>query len=64
MQRCCLRLIRDGLVRSAHDCSEGGLAVAVAESAMLGGLGFKGTLAPEERWDAALFGEGGGSDVI
>ena len=25
-------LIREGLVRSAHDCSEGGLAVAVAES--------------------------------
>ena len=25
-------LIRDGLVRSAHDCSEGGLAVAIAES--------------------------------
>jgi len=25
-------LIREGLVKSAHDCSEGGLAVAVAES--------------------------------
>jgi Phosphoribosylformylglycinamidine (FGAM) synthase, synthetase domain len=25
-------LIRAGLVRSAHDCSEGGLAVAIAES--------------------------------
>jgi phosphoribosylformylglycinamidine synthase II len=25
-------MIRDGLVRSAHDCSEGGLAVALAES--------------------------------
>jgi phosphoribosylformylglycinamidine synthase subunit PurL len=25
-------LIRDGLVKSAHDCSEGGLAVALAES--------------------------------
>jgi phosphoribosylformylglycinamidine synthase II len=25
-------LIRDGLVRSAHDCSEGGIAVALAES--------------------------------
>ena len=57
VQRCCLRLIRDRLARSAHDCSEGGLAVAVAESAMLGGLGFNGTLAPEGRWDAALFGE-------
>jgi phosphoribosylformylglycinamidine synthase len=25
-------LIREGLVQSAHDCSEGGLAVALAES--------------------------------
>ena len=24
VQRCCLRLIREGLLRSAHDCSEGG----------------------------------------
>ena len=29
-------LIRDGLVRSAHDCSEGGIAVALAESCMSG----------------------------
>lgn len=57
VQRCCLRLIREGLLRSAHDCSEGGLAVAVAESVILGELGFNGTLAPTGRWDAALFGE-------
>jgi len=29
-------LIRAGLVRSAHDCSEGGIAVALAESCMSG----------------------------
>lgn len=29
-------LIRMGLVRSAHDCSEGGLAVAIAESCIAG----------------------------
>jgi phosphoribosylformylglycinamidine synthase len=29
-------LIRSGLVKSAHDCSEGGLAVAVAESCISG----------------------------
>jgi phosphoribosylformylglycinamidine synthase len=28
-----------GLVKSAHDCSEGGIAVALAESAIAGGLG-------------------------
>ncbi|WP_456432574.1 AIR synthase-related protein [Thermosulfuriphilus sp.] len=31
--------IRKGLVASAHDCSDGGLAVALAESAFSGGLG-------------------------
>ena len=33
------RLIVAGLVRSCHDLSEGGLAVALAEMAMAGGLG-------------------------
>lgn len=33
------RAIRKGYVRSAHDCSEGGLAVALAEMAFSGGLG-------------------------
>ena len=31
--------IRQGLVRACHDCSEGGLAVAVAEMALAGRLG-------------------------
>ena len=31
VQNCVRELIRKGLVRSAHDCSEGGLAVALAE---------------------------------
>ena len=33
------RAIADGLVRACHDCSEGGLAVALAEMALAGGLG-------------------------
>lgn len=32
VQEACLRAIRQGFIRSAHDCSEGGLAVALAES--------------------------------
>ena len=32
VQQVCLSAIRDGLVKSAHDCSDGGLAVALAES--------------------------------
>ncbi len=31
VQRCVLKLIGEGQVRSAHDCSDGGLAVALAE---------------------------------
>jgi phosphoribosylformylglycinamidine synthase II len=32
VQTACLRAADDGLIRSAHDCSEGGLAIALAES--------------------------------
>ncbi|NOT60227.1 MAG: phosphoribosylformylglycinamidine synthase II, partial [Acidobacteria bacterium] len=32
VQQVCLESIRAGLVKSAHDCSDGGLAVALAES--------------------------------
>jgi phosphoribosylformylglycinamidine synthase len=32
VQKACLDAIQAGLVRSAHDCSDGGLAVALAES--------------------------------
>ena len=46
------------LLLSAHDCSEGGLAVAIAESAISGGLGVDITLpAFNGRLDALLFGE-------
>ena len=33
-------LIDKGLLKSAHDCSDGGLAVALVESAIQGGIGF------------------------
>ncbi len=36
--------IAGGLVRSCHDCSEGGLAVALAEMAFAGGLGIEADL--------------------
>ncbi|GAW92168.1 phosphoribosylformylglycinamidine synthase subunit PurL [Calderihabitans maritimus] len=39
VQHCCLEAIRRGLVKSAHDCSEGGLAVALAECCISGGTG-------------------------
>ncbi len=57
LQRACVRLAREKIISSAHDCSEGGLAVAVAESCIQGGVGFESSLEPTGRWDAALFGE-------
>ncbi|WP_018131135.1 phosphoribosylformylglycinamidine synthase subunit PurL [Effusibacillus pohliae] len=39
VQRFTLAAIQQGLVRSAHDCADGGLAVALAESAIAGGKG-------------------------
>ena len=56
VQEVCRQAIADGLVRSAHDCSDGGLAVALAESCIIGGVGFRGIM-DATRWDATLFGE-------
>ena len=58
LQGLLVTLARERLVSSAHDCSDGGLAVALAESAVLGNVGFIGTGEwSQGRWDAALFGE-------
>ena len=58
---CVLALIRGGLIVSAHDCSDGGLTVALAESCMSGPdrrLGAVVRLTPGRlRKDAVLFGE-------
>jgi phosphoribosylformylglycinamidine synthase len=56
-------LIRQGLVKSAHDCSEGGLAVNLAESCMSGNLGAR-TEIPGTRADVALFNESQSRIVI
>ena len=55
----CLEAIRQGLVKSAHDCSEGGLAIAIAECAVSGPatLGAEISLKTSLRKDALLFGE-------
>ncbi|MGH9531311.1 MAG: phosphoribosylformylglycinamidine synthase subunit PurL, partial [Terriglobales bacterium] len=39
LHKCLLDLIGNGFIESAHDCSEGGLAVALAESAFVAGVG-------------------------
>ena len=64
--------IRKGLIRSCHDLSEGGLAAALAEMAIAGGLGieadlvhFRGATNPIAGSDAGrLFGEGTGRFIL
>ena len=57
IQELCRRLIGQGVIASAHDCSEGGLATALAECCIQGGVGFDSPLRLPRRWDVALFGE-------
>lgn len=66
IQAACRYGIRQGWVRSAHDCSEGGVAIAFAESCISGQhgatihLNLPAELGEASRWDQVLFGEGGG----
>ena len=47
-----------GLLGAAHDCADGGLAVALAECCLAGAVGLEASEAdPGPRLDAALFGE-------
>lgn len=57
VQRVCRRAVSESVIDSAHDCSDGGLTVAIAECCIAGDLGFVGSFAWSGRWDAALFGE-------
>jgi phosphoribosylformylglycinamidine synthase len=67
LQRALLAMIQAGLVRSAHDCSEGGLACALAESALGDGerpRGLDVTLGDDLPPVATLFGEAQGRIVV
>ena len=60
VQALCRRAIGQGIVAAAHDCSDGGLGVALAECSIPLGVGFigSGPLARlPARWDCSLFGE-------
>ena len=50
-------LVKKHLIESAHDCSDGGLFVALLESAMPGATGFDISTDDTFRKDAFLFGE-------
>ena len=57
VQGLCISLIEKGMLESAHDCSMGGLAAAVALCAIQGEIGVRCEVGGEGRWDAVLLGE-------
>jgi phosphoribosylformylglycinamidine synthase len=71
VQAACRTGIAAGWVRSAHDCAEGGLAVALAECCISGQCGAELNLSADpwfqrivQRWDRLLFAEGGARIVV
>jgi len=65
LQKAVIELIGAGLVDSAHDCSEGGIAVTLAESAFAKGVGVRVNLASLELPpEFVLFGEDASRVVI
>ncbi|MEL6939225.1 MAG: phosphoribosylformylglycinamidine synthase subunit PurL [Cyanobacteria bacterium J06598_1] len=65
VQAACRYGIRAGWVQSAHDCAEGGLAIALCESCISGKKGADITLKSGTlRTDTLLFGEGGARILV
>src|SRR5437879_5132901 len=57
LQKVLIEMIQSGLVESAHDCSEGGLAVSLVESTYEKGTGLRASLDSELPAEFVLFGE-------
>ena len=57
VQSICRELIKTGIIQSSHDCSDGGIAVAISECCIKGSKGITLTCEIKGRWDVALFGE-------
>lgn len=73
VQATCREGIYQGWVRSAHDCAEGGVAIALAEACIASRLGAEISLGGQQkggnptqsmRWDSVLFGEGGARIIV
>ena len=66
VQRAVRAAVSAGLVTAAHDCSEGGVAVALAEGCVTGRelVGCEATLPAAGRADLVLFGEGPSRVVV
>ena len=68
-QKVCREGIRNGWIRSAHDCAEGGVAIALAECCIAGNLGAEINLEIAltqslPRLDEVLFAEGGARILV
>ncbi|MBT5859042.1 MAG: phosphoribosylformylglycinamidine synthase subunit PurL, partial [Flavobacteriales bacterium] len=57
LQNILTKLIRSGVIESAHDVADGGTFITLLESSMVNNLGFDITTCSEIREDAFLFGE-------
>ena len=57
LQNTLTKLIRAGVIESAHDVADGGTFITLLESSMVNNLGFDITTSSEIREDAFLFGE-------
>ena len=57
VQKAIMAVIKNKLINSAHDLSDGGLFMSLLESAMINNLGFEITSDTAVRKDAFLFGE-------
>src|SRR4029453_8353034 len=64
LQRLLIDAARTDLLESAHDCSEGGIAIALAESAIAGGVGFAVTLPGDQPGHVGLFSESASRVVV
>jgi phosphoribosylformylglycinamidine synthase II len=65
LQKAAVEMAQAGLLDSAHDCSEGGIAVTLAESTFANGIGISADLASDGlSAEFALFGEDASRVVI
>ena len=64
LHRLLIDCARSGLLDSAHDCAEGGLAIALAESAITGRTGFAVSIAGDEPPHVGLYAESASRAVL
>jgi phosphoribosylformylglycinamidine synthase len=64
LHACLVAAISSGVLSSAHDCSDGGLAVTLAESCIAGNLGGETSILADCGASVALFGEAQSRAVV